>query len=159
MYEPARGRAATPRVAAHHVHFRDFLSRRNQARFVAKWAAALAGYEPPPATEAGRAVAEEIALRRAENAGRPRRAAGNPGDSTPPTMEAIDDEEALAAAGRHLLAAVEVRDEYIEQLEDRVRARGVRDVARALAGHRLRQVRQRLAGLRVTARQGRGRRS
>ncbi len=44
---------------------RDFLSRRNQATFLAKWSWALEAYEDPPTTEADRAPAESRALRRA----------------------------------------------------------------------------------------------
>ncbi|MGH7721339.1 MAG: glycosyltransferase family 2 protein, partial [Candidatus Dormibacteria bacterium] len=64
MYEPASvvehdegGSAAR--------HLRDFLSRRNQARFVAKWSSVLDGYENPPTTETDRADAEDRALGRA----------------------------------------------------------------------------------------------
>jgi GT2 family glycosyltransferase len=139
-------------------HFRDFVSRRNQAKFVTKWRVALDGYEEPPRTAAGRAVAEERALRRAAVRPWPRRVPGGLAEVTPPIDGAIDDGEARAIAVRHLVAAVEVRDDYIRRLEDEAAARGVRDLARALIGPRLRHVRERLAELGPTDRGSRGRR-
>lgn len=146
MYEPT--------AVVHHTeggsasrHFRHFLSQRNQAKFVAKWEALLSGYESPPATDADRAVAEDRALRRAAERRWPGRATNGAGDSTPSIVDSIPDGEALAIEVRHLSAAVEVGDEYIRLLEDEAAARGVRDVARALVGTRVRLVRQRLQSL------------
>jgi GT2 family glycosyltransferase len=130
-YEPtsvvhhAEGSSASP-------HFRDFLSRRNQALFVTKWAPVLREYEDPPATEADRAEAVRHALHRA--AERPvatRAAAAVPvRELTPQFVEAIDDIEALALSVRHLSAAVVVDEEYIRLLRHEAAAHGLRDAVK-----------------------------
>jgi hypothetical protein len=114
------------------LHFRDFLSRRNQALFVTKWAPILRGYEDPPAREADRAGAVRHALQRAAErpvAARPD-ATVQVREPTPQFVEAIDDIEALALSVRHLSAAVVVDDEYIGLLRREAAARGLRDAVK-----------------------------
>jgi hypothetical protein len=112
-------------------HFRDFLARRHQRLFAAKWATALPSHEPPPQSEAERPAAVERALRRAAERPAPdRRAdAAGPGAHAPEQ----DGDALLQLQVRHLRAAVRVCDEYAEALRQELASRTVRDVLR----HRL----------------------
>lgn len=137
-------------------HFRDFLSRRNQAAFVAKWASFLHEYEDPPAREADRAEAVDRALRRTADRPGPARAhAAVPvPQEAPPVAETFDDAEALVIEVRHLCAAVAVDDEYIRLLRQESATRGLLDVIRSRLHPRLVRAKQHLNSLGF----GRGRR-
>jgi GT2 family glycosyltransferase len=128
MYEPASvvqhtEGGSTPR------QFRDFLSRRNQAVFVAKWAPVLREYEDPPASEAERAEAVIRALRRAADRRVPARSAAalSELEHASHAVDAFDETEALVIAVRHLSAAVAVDEAYIRLLLHQAGARGVLD--------------------------------
>lgn len=129
MYEPSS--------VVHHTeggsatrHFRDFLSRRNQAAFVAKWGSVLKDYEDPPATEAHRPQAVIRALRRTAHRPVRPRSAETGVHLGRPVVSALDDIESLTLQLRHATAGLAVADEYIRLLHYEVSTRGYRDVMR-----------------------------
>jgi GT2 family glycosyltransferase len=95
--------------ASSRVLYREFAARRNRRHFSEKWAAELAGYEPPPVGRLERAVARatELSRRRPLPPVRP----GVVAARTDPT-----ELEALQAQNRALLAAVRLKDAYVEEL-------------------------------------------
>jgi GT2 family glycosyltransferase len=124
--------------------YRSFLSTRNQAMFVAKWAHVIARYDPPPARDADLPRAVEHALR--STAERPipsRTEAGRPW-SADRVVVAFDDLEALAVEVRHLTAAVAVDADYIRAVQAEASRRGVLDVVISRVRPRLAQIKKRL---------------
>ena len=91
--------------------YMGFAARRNGRYFSAKWAGELAGHEPPPVED----VAETVARAVADAARRhlpPTRAAPAAGRPDPTEFEFVQ------AQNRALVAAVQLNDAYIAQLND-----------------------------------------
>jgi GT2 family glycosyltransferase len=109
--------------------FRDFLSRRNQAAFVAKWSSLLEDYEDPPASETRRSDAVARALRRAAHRQVPARSRAV-GAQLSASVAALDDLDSLVLQLRHATAALAVTDEYIRVLSEEASKRGYLDVLR-----------------------------
>lgn len=120
--------------------FRDFISRRNQGKFVLKWSRTLGSFPPPP-TEAERGKATEHALllsaQRQASLPAPQPAA----DRSRTENEAdLDDQATLRLIVDKLYADSAVKADYIEVLEDRAANRTVKDVLRARISRRLRSM-------------------
>lgn len=100
--------------------YRDFLSRRNQAHFVAKWAPVLQEYDDPPSTERDRLTSEEHAVRRTEHRRAPAKPTGSATShvAQPATATAFDDLDILVVDVRHLSAALSVAAAYIDRLRE-----------------------------------------
>jgi hypothetical protein len=112
--------------------YRDFVSRRNQRQFVAKWGALLARYHQAPVT-AARPQAVKEALRLSAT----RLATNHPGSSTNPVAEPSDvtvhpaDRDTTTLVVDALRADGLVKGEYIQWLEERAARRTVTDVLRS----------------------------
>lgn len=133
----SEGGSATP-------DYRAFLSRRNHAAFVAKWASVLHEYDPPPVTEADRRGSVQRALRRSAERPLPSRTTASGTQRALPALDAFDDLESLALDVRHLLAAMDITGEYIEHLQAEASRVGIRDVVRRRLRRRLVQFRERV---------------
>jgi GT2 family glycosyltransferase len=149
MYEPTS--------VVHHIeggsataHYRDFLSRRNQLVFVAKWADVLPDYEPPPAREGTRAQAVSRAVRRAADRPVPvtTHTAVSAGTPAPLAPDTVDDVEALVLHVRHLSEAVAVDKAYLNLLQREAAARGLRDLVKGRLRRAVGGIKRRLLGLR-----------
>jgi GT2 family glycosyltransferase len=105
-------------ASADAIPLRTFAAVRNGERFRAKWAAALAEYDPAP-RRGQEAEAIEVAVRRAmERRVAPRRPRGVPAEPGPPT-----DVEALEALARALQSDSRLNDAFIAQLQEEARRR------------------------------------
>lgn len=133
----SEGGSATP-------DYRAFLSRRNRAAFVAKWASVLHEYDPPPVTESDLPGSVQRALRRSAERLLPTHIAASGKQRALPVVDAFDDLESLALDVRHLLASVDVTGEYIAHLQAEESRRGIRDVVRHRLRRRLVQLRERV---------------
>lgn len=138
--------------------FRDFLSRRNQYIFVAKWGTALADYEAPPSREDDRPRAVERALRRAASRPVPPNARrGTPTSKQIPAVpDTLDDVETLTTQVRVLSAALAVHADYINTLRDEASALGLLQVIKRKLYPRRMQVKSYLHSLRPGPRSHRG---
>jgi GT2 family glycosyltransferase len=114
------------------VHFRHFLSRRNQQRFVAKWGTTLTSLPERPSRTTARAMTV-LALQRSRGQGPdPQMHAARAGSpaSGPNGATAVGDVDMLTIELRHSHDDVVVKDEYIATLLAELEGYGAINIAR-----------------------------
>jgi GT2 family glycosyltransferase len=114
------------------VHFRHFLSRRNQQRFAAKWRTTLTSLPERPSRTTARAVTELALQRHGGRGSDPHIQAVRAGGSAtvPSGTAALPDADMLATELRHSHDDVVVKDEYIATLLAELEGYGAISIAR-----------------------------